>query len=101
MIRREFLKAALAAPLVTVLPKPKPTGARISVLETDEGYDPIWCWAEDVHIFCNGKKIECVATADSRTGYIQYYDTKVGKMLREMRGKVSIKVNGEEYNDIA
>ena len=98
MRRREFIKAALAAPIIGVTVTSKTTGARISVEEDDPGYDPQWHMAENVEIFCDGKKIEGAITADSREGYVKYYDMDMSRIVRERRGRVEIKINGRHYN---
>lgn len=105
MKRRQFIKAALAAPVVGVVAlasatEPESTGARISVEEGDPGYDPQWLtYTGDISITCDGKEIEPVITADSREGYVKYYDMDLNRVVRVMRGRVEIKINGRHYND--
>lgn len=101
MERREFFKTVLASSMgATIASKTSatPAGTRISVDESDSGYDPCWLTIADVEVFCDGKKIEAVLTADSKEGYVKYFDKSGITRFKEIHGSVKIKVNGRIYN---
>jgi hypothetical protein len=100
MRRREFIKAVLAIPVGVVM-TPKTAGARISVEEDDPGYDPQWHAMENLQVFCDGTEMDFVITADSREGYVKYFDKDIKKVVREIHGRVEIKINGRHYNERA